>query len=231
MAGILYGIGVGPGDPELMTLKAVKVIRECDIIGIPAKEKESCTAYQIAVQAVAEMKEKPVLAVSIPMTREKEKLEEAYEEGCRKLEEQLSAGKKIAFLNLGDPAVYGTYLGIHERIQKKGYEVRLISGVPSFCAVAAALGVALGSGREEIHILPGCYNPQEAESYEGTRVLMKSAGRIDEVKEKLVELENMGKIKAYAVTNCGMEGQRVYREIRELEENAGYFTTIIVKEK
>lgn len=227
----MCGVGVGPGDPELITVKAINRIRECDLIGIPAKSADSCTAYQIARQAVPQITEKQVLCIPIPMTNDKIKLEAAYEEGSQKLMEQLEAGKHIAFLNLGDPVIYGTYMRIHEKVQKAGYEVKLISGVPSFCAVAAELGIPLASGEEKIHILPGCYLADEPEDYDGTRVLMKSGGKIEEVKKKLIELETSERAKSYAVMNCGMENQSICRNIENLDEKAGYFTTIIVKEE
>lgn len=229
MAGILYGVGVGPGEPELLTLKAVRKIRECDIIGIPSKTADSCMAYQIAYQAVPEMADKPILTVSIPMTMERAELIQAYEEGSRRLTERLQEGKSIAFLNLGDPTVYGTYMGLQKRVEQAGYGTEIISGVPSFCAVAAALQVPLGERQEMIHILPGIYCQEDMEM-EGTRVVMKSAGKIGEIKQKLLELEATGKTEVYAVTDCGMESQCIYRDIDELSEDTGYFTTIILKD-
>lgn len=231
MAGILYGVGVGPGDPELMTIKAVRAMRECEVIGIPAKDRDSCRAYQIALQMVPEIEKKPVVAVPIPMTTDSGKLAAAYEEGCERILGQLKENRSVAFLNLGDPTIYGTYMEVHKRVFSRGFQAEIISGVPSFCAVAAAVGISLGFGRENIHILPGFYCPKEAEEYGGTRILMKSAGKIGEVKQNLIELEESGKIKAYAVTNCGMESERIYQDIRKLDEEAGYFTTIIVKEE
>ncbi len=231
MAGILYGVGVGPGDPELMTLKAVRVLKECDIIGIPSKDKSSCTAYKIAFEAVSEIGDKAVIAVPVPMTTDSNKLKAAYAEGCNLIASELEKGKNVAFLNLGDPVVYGTYMKIHKGVTDMGYNAEIVSGVPSFCATAAVIGIPLGQGNEEMHILPGYYSADEIEKYNGTTVLMKSAGRIDKVKKKLVDLEKDGKVKAYAVTNCGMEGQMIYRNIEELREDAGYFTTIVVKEK
>ncbi len=230
MKGRLYGVGVGPGDPELITVKALRVIRECDLIGIPAGSPDSCTAYQIARRAVPEMEKKPVVCVPIPMTNDRDRLELSYGEGSRKLMEQLENGKQIAFLNLGDPVVYGTYMRLHEKVQRAGYEAELVSGVPSFCAVAAELGIPLALGTEQLHILPGYDLGEEMEGFSGTRVLMKSGGKVKAVKEKLQELETSGRARSHAVVNCGMEDQRVCRKIGDLDENAGYFTTIIVKE-
>lgn len=231
MAGKIYGVGVGPGDPELMTIKAVQIIRECDIIGIPAKDAVSCIAYQIARKAVPEIEAKPVIAVAVPMTTNRECLCAAYEQGCRELVNALKQNKKIAFLNLGDPSIYGSYMELHKRITEEGFQAEMVSGVPSFCAVAAALGVSLGSGGESIHILPGQYDSEELEAYSGTKILMKSGSRLAELKKRLAESEREEQIAAYAVTNCGMEDQVVCRDIRELEEGAGYFTTVIVKER
>lgn len=230
MAGILYGVGVGPGDPELMTVKAVRILKECGTIGIPAKSADSCTAFQVAVKAVPEIGAKPVIAVPVPMTKDRKRLSDVYDEGSQRLLAALEKGETIAFLNLGDPVVYGTYMELHSRVLKSGYQTEIISGVPSFCAVAAALDIPLGARKENIHILPGAYGTGEWEQYSGTRILMKSGGRLGEVKEQLVRSENDGNIKAYAVTNCGMEQQEVFHDIGKLEDDAGYFTTIVVKD-
>lgn len=230
MEGILYGVGIGPGDPELLTLKAVRIIEECDIIGVPAREAAVCMAYQIAVKAIPRIAEKPVLALPIPMTTDVIKLEKSYQEGCNKLIKELEQGKRVALLNLGDPTIYGTYMKFHERVVKAGWKAEVINGVTSFCAVAGALGISLGAEKENIHILPGCYHPEEIEEYNDTRILMKSGGNLGKVKEQLKKMEKEKKVKAYAVTDCGMESQEIYRDISKLNEQAGYFTTIVVKE-
>ncbi len=230
MAGVLYGVGIGPGDYELVTLKAVRILKECDVIGIPAEHKSSCTAYKIAVKAVPEIENKPVISVCVPMTRDKNKLETAYNEGCEKIEEELKKGKSIAFLNLGDPTVYGTYMKIHNIIIQKNYKAEIVSGVPSFCAVAARLGIALGQGNENIHIIPGCYNYDSIEMYKGTKILMKSAGETDNVKKRLAEMEKAERVSVKAVSDCGMDTERVYGSADMLDNETGYFTTIIVKD-
>lgn len=230
MKGKIYGVGVGPGDPEQMTLKAVKTIRLCDKIGIPAATPENCTAYKIALGAVPEMAEKPVVAVTVPMTRDKDRLNAAYDEGAKKLAECLEQGDTIAFLNLGDPTIYGSYMDLHQRLQAKGYEAEIVNGIPSFCAVAAALDYPLGDGDEEIHILPGSSRAEAAVQYTGTKIVMKSGRRVGEVKKVLEESVNCGEVQAAAVINCGMEDEKIVRDIRSLEETAGYFTTILIRE-
>lgn len=231
MAGKLYGVGVGPGDPQLLTLKAVKIIESCEIIGIPSRKKETCTAYQIAKGAVPLIEEKEIVCIPVPMMTDEKKLESAYQKGSALLESFMDKGKNIAFLNLGDPTVYGSYMTIHAHVRKDGYEAEIVNGVPSFCAVAATLELSLGTRNENIHILPGCYDEKEITKEDGTKVLMKSAGKIGEVKKKLLELESSGQAKAYAVVNCGMKDQKVCEDIQKLDESAGYFTTVILKDQ
>ncbi len=231
MCGVLYGVGIGPGDPELLTLKAVRMIRDCDVIGIPAKSPEESTAWKIACKAVPEISEKEVIAVPVPMTKDKEKLEKAYDAGCLALASALRAGKNIAFLNLGDPTLYGTYMVIHKKIRDMGLTASLVSGVSSICAVAAALNLPLGERKEAIHILPASYPIDMIQELKGTKVLMKSAGELKAVKQKLLTLEKNGLCKAFAVSNCGMENQKIFEQIECIEEDAGYFTTILVKDQ
>ena len=157
MQGKIYGIGVGPGDPELMTLKALRLIREADAIAIPGKEKETCTAYQIALGAVPEIDEKEIIPVVFPMTKNETVLKESHEAAVKSLAALMDQGKTVAFLTLGDVTVYSTYGYVHKKLLDLGYESVLVNGVPSFCAAAAKLGISLGEKAEAIHILPGSY--------------------------------------------------------------------------
>ena len=118
MTGILFGTGIGPGDPELMTLKAVRLIWENDTIAVPGEKPEESIAYQIAVQAVPELAEKELVAIPMPMTKNAKELEENHRRGAEKIEELLDAGKNVVFLTLGDPTVYSTYLYVHRRYWK-----------------------------------------------------------------------------------------------------------------
>ena len=137
--GKLYGVSVGPGDPELMTLKAVRIIREADVIALPHRDKEKCVSYKIAVQSVPEMDEKEFLMIHMPMTKDREQLKKAHEDGVNAVAEMLDRGKNIAFLTLGDVCIYSSCQYIYQPIKEMGYDTELISGVPSFCAAAARL--------------------------------------------------------------------------------------------
>ncbi len=225
--GTLYGVGVGSGDPELLTMKAVRVIREADVVAIPAETPESCVAYRIAAGAVGEISRKELLCVAMPMTKDRALLEKSHDEGARRVMACLDAGKNVAFLTLGDVAVYSTYLYIHKRVAAAGYETELVSGIPSFCAAAAVLGIGLAETKEPLHIIPATYGVEEALELPGTKVLMKSGKKLGAVKEALLR----SGCEAYMVENCGMEGQRVFRSAEEIDESAGYYSLLIVKEE
>lgn len=223
--GILYGVGVGPGDPELLTLKAVRILKECDVIAIPQENKENCTAYQIARQAVPELDEKPCLPLPMPMTKDQAKLVSSHEAAAARTAEQLAAGRTVALITLGDATVYSTYLYIHERIKRMGFETRIINGIPSFCAAAARLDMPLVNGSQKLHILPASYQIEEALDLPGVKVLMKSGRQMPKVKALL---RGRG-MEARMVENCGMEGEKTYQSLEEIPDQAGYFSLVIAE--
>lgn len=226
MSGKLYGVGVGPGDPELLTLKAVRVITEADIIAVPGEEKEKSVAFQIAQKAVNQINQKTILSIQMPMTKDKEQLEKSHEDGAKQIIDYLEQGKTVAFLTLGDPTVYATYLYLHKKVGAKGYPTEIISGIPSFCAVAAKLNIGLVENKEALHIIPSSYGVEEALTLPGTKVLMKAGKTMSKVKK---QLEKQGGQIAM-VENCGMENEKVYTELNEIPEEASYYSLIIVKE-
>lgn len=226
MPGTIYGVGVGPGDPELMTLKGVRRIKEAQVIAIPGKDRESCMAYRIAARAVEEIKEKEILPLAFPMTKDEAVLRECHDRAAEQIAAVLDTGRDAAFLTLGDPTVYSTYLYLHKRLLSMGYESEIVSGVPSFCAAAARLAVGLGEKADSIHILPGSYPVEEGLALSGTRVLMKSGKQLAKVKKALTERG----LKAVMAENCGMEEERLFYKTEEIPETAGYYSLIIVKE-
>lgn len=232
-SGILYGIGVGTGNPKQMTLQELEVIRECDLIVIPAVSKEECYAYRIAEQAYHEISEKPVLCMPFPMIKDEGKLEISHNKIYENIEGYLSKGQKVGMLTIGDPSIYSTYMYMHKRAEANGWRAQIISGVPSFCSVAARLGISLGEKNEEIHIIPSAYKPENTFSYDGTCVYMKSGKGLKALISALrLRQETTGEsYEINAVSNCGMDNEKIYHGLDELEEAQGYLTTVIVKKK
>lgn len=227
MRGRLYGVGVGPGDPELMTLKAVRMIREADVVAVPGEHAKDTVAYQIAVQAVPELETKELLAIYMPMTHDRAKMQENHQKGAKLLEKMLDAGKKVVFLTLGDPTIYSTFSYLQRIVEADGYETGCVSGIPSFCATAARINEPLVEWNEALHIVPAVHRAETEIIGSGNYVFMKSGRKIGKVKELLAQT---GK-QVFMVENCGMENEHVYRKIEELPEEAGYYSLIIAKEQ
>ena len=227
MSGCLYSVGVGPGDPELMTLKAVKIIRNCQVLVLPAESKEKCVAYQIARRAIPEIEDKTTVCLVMPMTKDKDRLEKSHREGTQKVAEVLDAGKDAAFLTLGDPTVYATSMYIHQRIAGMGYRTSIVSGVPSFCAAAAKLGVSLGEKQEQIHIIPASYDVEAAMQLPGTKILMKAGKMMPVVRQCVKEHHGW----AAMVENCGMAEEHLWINAEDMPEHPGYYTLVIVKDR
>lgn len=223
--GCLFGVGVGPGDPELMTLKAVKTVNENEIIAVPGEVKEESVAYNIA-KAVTDIENKNVIALPMPMTKDKAILEENYSKAAAEIISYLEKGKNVVYLTLGDATVYATYMYIHRKVGEAGYDTKIISGIPSFCAAAARLNMSLVERSEILHVIPSSYQIDEALTLPGTKVLMKAASKMNEVKKQLIEMNadvNM-------VEKCGMPDERIFRSAEEIDENAGYLSLIIAKD-
>ena len=246
MSGIFTGVGVGPGDPELMTLKAVRATEACSVIAIPVSagtlEKpvyetagnqsnaaylKRCVAYRIAAGAVRGIGEKDRLYLPMPMIKEKDRLKVVHERDAAAVAELLDQGKNVVFLTLGDPTVYSTCMYVHKRLKRDGYTTRIVPGIPSFCAAAARMDIPLVENRQELHVLPASYHIEESLDLPGTKVLMKAGRQMAEVKRLLTEKG----LDSVMVENCGMENEKLYFGAQEIPEQAGYYSLLVVKER
>ncbi|MBO5994481.1 MAG: precorrin-2 C(20)-methyltransferase [Firmicutes bacterium] len=225
MRGKVFCVGVGPGDPELMTLKAVRLIKENDVILLPGKEPRETVAYRIAVKAVPELEDKELVAIDMPMTKDRDTLNEAHRKGAELIESYLDEGRDAVFLTIGDPTIYCTFTYLQTILNKDGYETEFISGIPSFCAAAARLNIPIAEWEEPVHILPAAHNLGDGLGYEGNYVIMKTGSHMEEVKEMI---KSSGR-EARMVMNCGMEDERVYNSTDEIPDDSGYFSLIIAK--
>ncbi|MEG2074023.1 MAG: precorrin-2 C(20)-methyltransferase [Angelakisella sp.] len=226
--GVFYGVGVGAGDPELMTLKAVRILKECTVIAAPQTKSGEMLALDIAKQAV-DLSEKTILPLSFTMERDKAKQHAAHMKAAALVEEYLDNGRAVAMLNLGDVAIYSTYCYMMDILRERGYETVMISGVPSFCAVAARLGISLTEMNSPLHIIPaGAVSLDTVLDMSGTKVLMKSGKQAEQVVRALRDKNMLDK--AAMVQNCGLPDEIVSMDMNSLNHAVGYFSTIIVKE-
>ncbi len=228
--GIACGVGVGPGDPELITLKAVRIIRESDVIVLPSSPKEGCRAWQIALPAVPEIAEKPLLVLDFPMKTDRLSLDRYHDEAARKIASVCEEGKTAAFLTIGDPSVYSTWAYLELRLHRAGIRTETVCGAASFLAAASALGISLGERDEMIHIIPGSADQEAALALPGTKILMKNKRSFPSLLEKLRDMERSGLAGVRAVSHCGAAEERLFRSAAEIPEDASYLTTVIVKD-
>lgn len=228
MKGTLYGIGVGPGMPEQITVQALDIIRKCELLVLPSTEKENCSAYNIVRNICPEIEKKQFLLCDFPMTRNPSLLETAQKAAAEKICDAIQ-NKSAAFLTIGDVTVYSTFLYVKQLVEKNDFEVKLINGVPSFCAVAARLGISLSEKDESIHIIPGSYSVENSFDLNGTLIFMKAGKKLLELKEFLLKKSIDYDFNFYGISNCGLDNEKLFSCPEELSENESYFTTVIVK--
>lgn len=209
-----------------MTLKAVRLIRENTIIALPGPVAAETVAYQIAIQAVPELKSKTLLSVEMPMTHDQEEMNRGHEQAANQIEAYLKQGENVVFLTLGDPTIYSTYLYVQKRIAGRGYRTELVSGITSFCAAAARTGTSLVEWDEQLHVLPAIHRLDHPLDLPGNYVLMKSGKKMQQVKQLLLESGR----DVVMVENCGMENEHIYRGTHSIPDDAGYYSLIIAKE-
>lgn len=227
MKGIAYGVGVGPGDPELMTLKAIRLIRENDVIALPGREPKETVAYKIAAALVPELQDKELVPVYMPMIKDRALIDLEHRKAAKLLEGYLDQGKNVVYLTLGDSTIYCTFSYIQHFLEADGYPTELVPGITSFCAAAARLNVPLCEWDEQLHVVPAVHRLDKVLDEPGNYVLMKSASQMAAVKDML---RKSGR-DVMMVENCSMQNEKIYRDVEDIPDDAGYFSLIIAKEK
>ena len=224
--GTFYGVGVGPGDPELMTLKAVRVLEHCSVLAAPQTSSGEMTALSI-VKQVLDLENKTLLPLFFTMSRDRERQRAAHQAAVDQIRPYLEGGQDVAMAVLGDVSVFSTYCYLMEILKQQGFPCAMVPGVPSFCAVAARLGRSLTEADTPLHILPGGGEALSGSlGLPGGKVLMK-AGK--NYAAALEELERRGLLdRAGMVENCGLPGERVFDSLEGKPDSSGYFTTIVI---
>lgn len=225
MPAIFYAVGVGPGDPELITLKALRILRECDVIGVPADNPSASHAYRILLEAAPELASKPLLLLPTPMTRDSAVLEQSYTDNAARVVSTLTQGSSVAAVTIGDPSVYAAIHTLLVKIRALGYTTQMIPGIPSFCAAACTLQESLGTRNEAIHILPGSYPVEESLSLSGTKVILKSADSYPRIRRLLDE----NNLQARLVIRCGCPEEKIYTDIKDFPDRTEYLSLIIAR--
>lgn len=230
--GTFYGIGVGPGDPELITLKAKNVLEKMRYIFTPVVEKgKKSIAYSIAKMFISP--DAAVKTLIFPMTTDRIVCEKAWEENVMKIATILKKGNDAAFITIGDPMTYSTYGYILKKMQAMYPQVQSITipGVPSYLAVAASANLPLAVSNEIITLVPANTTDGKIKqllSLSNTVILLKHHKKTKELFKILQEM-NLDD-KAIYVSRCGFEDQIITSNpTQDLLEKTDYLSLLIVK--
>ena len=219
--GTLYGVGTGTGDPELLSLKALRGIREADVIAVPNEIPENSLPYQTVIKVYPELPEKEILKVPFLMEPDQAAREDVRRQNAESISAVLDQGLDVAFLTIGDPSIYTTYSYVSEILRPRGYRCEMISGVPSFCGASARLNVTLCSDNERLEIIPGGMGSRTG----STQVYMKYESRFPQL---IDELTSLGE-KPLIIENCCLDNERAFTDATDLPDDIGYFNIVISK--
>ena len=231
--GKLYGIGVGPGDPKLLTLRAKEILDQVDVIFCP-KGDEGGTSWARSIIEATTSADKEFVELPFPMTRDKNVLKTYWEKAAKRIAEEIAKGKQGAFITLGDPFIYSTYIYLLRTLLQNfpDIEVETIPGISAFNAAAARAQIPLAQGDERMAILPvrkDLRGLREAFEAFDTVILMKVGSKLDKVMALLEELDLLKH--SVLVSRIGYPGEKIIHDLSSLEkiEKEGYLSVIIVK--
>lgn len=230
--GKLYGIGVGPGDPELLTLKAYRILNEAEVIFCPEKEAGAGSVAFDIIDGLLEHAKAEIVNLVYPMHYHGARLQEMWEQNAGRIAQYLEGDRTGAFITLGDPAVYSTFMYTLPYIEAAGVLVEVVPGIPSFCAVADRMKMPLVAWDENLLVAPVRRNAsgdlgkvlQEHDNV----VLMKPSSN----KKELIRAirDNHLEDRFVLVTKSGTGEEKIVTDIEELAQyDIPYLSTMIIK--
>ncbi|MCZ8516350.1 precorrin-2 C(20)-methyltransferase [Paenibacillus filicis] len=232
--GILYGLGVGPGDPELITVKAFRILKESPVIAYPRK-RMGAPSYALAIMELyVDTQQKEMLGLTFPMTKDQAALDKQWNQTVETLWEPLSQGKNVAFVTEGDPMLYSTFIHLMRRMKELHPEVETVSipGISSVLAAASTLGVPLADGDERVAVVPATDDygrMREAIETHDCVVFIKVAKVINVALMVLRDLELVEK--AAVLTKVTSKEEQIWRNVAELEGRELEYLTLMVVRK
>ena len=230
LIGTFYGIGVGPGDPELLTVKAINALKKIDVLIAPKTEKKSdSVALSIAQPYLRADVE--IIFQTFPMIRDFTEEKEIFEENKEEILKILRGGRNVGFATLGDPMFYSTYIYIFKLLEPYNVRIVTIPGVPAFLAIAAQIGRPLAYGNDILTIIPATADLtaiNKALDQSDVTVLMKVYKNFPEVVDAL---QARGMIeKAVLVSRCGLDDEKIITDVAaHKDETLNYLSTILTR--
>ena len=235
----LIGIGVGPGDPDLLTVKAVNAIKNADTIMCPAsKEDRPSIALSVVDSMIDKTKNQEIVKLIFPMTKDKDVLETYWKKNARIMAEKVLSGKKVVYLTVGDPYLYSTWIYMHREISANHPDMKIsvIPGIVSMFTFASKVGISIAEGAEKVAIIPSCYDlssVKEIAKNSEVLVFLKDGRYFDQVIDLLKE-SGFPDNSIFAIgQDLGTENE-IIRKLTLGEVNDGtlttkYFSILVVK--
>jgi precorrin-2/cobalt-factor-2 C20-methyltransferase len=232
-AGTLYGIGVGPGDPELITLKALKVLHRVPHIFAACSTKNS---YSLALSIVrCHLNGAGIEHLPFPMSKDDRVLAEAWERNARRVLEVLASGSDAAFVTLGDPLTYSTFGYLLKTLKRLDPQVAIVTipGITSYSAAAALTHIPLTEGEESFYLVSGALGAaqlKEVIDKSDNIVILKTYRYFDEIFQVLEDMDLLDR--TTCISRCGLEGETIVENLRELKgRELPYLSMVIIKKK
>lgn len=225
MSGTLYGIGLGPGDPDLMTLKAHRLISNARVVAYPTLAGAESFARSIAADIIP--KDASEIVMDVPMTVEREPAQAAYDAGANKIAAALDAGENVICLCEGDPFFYGSFMYIFARLSDR-FSVEVVPGVTSITACAAKAGLPLAARNERLTVLPGPLPAKELRArIDGAEsvAIMKVGRHLPKIRAVIDDL-GFGRDAVY-VEHASLPGERICA-LSDAPEKAPYFSMVLL---
>ncbi|HHT18466.1 MAG: precorrin-2 C(20)-methyltransferase [Euryarchaeota archaeon] len=225
--GKFIGVGVGPGDSELLTVKGIKTLKSVPVICAPKSSKDKPSlALSIVQNILNERKDDYVILEPLfPMIEDKRALENYWKGAAQLVIDELDQGKDVSFITLGDPSIYSTFSYIAQIIQDEGYIVEMVPGITSFTSCAASAGITLSEKDEIVIVVPKVdQRLEEILEHADTAVIMKTS-RHSEMLEDIIKKDSRDK-KIISVQNCGMKDEKIFNGFAK---KGKYLSTTIVK--
>ena len=235
----LVGIGVGPGDVDLLTVKAVRAIQNADIIMCPASnESRPSIAFTIVSPIIDKSKNQEIIKLIFPMTKDKDILKASWKKNAKIMAETVLTGKNVVYLTVGDPFLYSTWIYMHKDL-KENYpdmNINVIPGIVSMFTFAAKVGVSVAEGAEKVAIIPSCYDlssVKEIAKHSESMIFLKDGRYFDKVIEVLKE-SGFPDNSIFAIgQDLGTENEIIRKmtlgEVNDSSLTTKYFSILVVK--
>lgn len=234
----LTGIGVGPGDPDLLTVKAARAIRDADVVMCPASAEDRPSIALSCVSSLVDESRQEVVRLIFPMTKDRAVLEETWRRNAQIMAERVLGGGNVVYLTVGDPYLYSTWIYMHRHLKEEhpGMEIGVIPGIVSMFAFASKVGVSIAEGAEKVAIIPSCYDlsrVREIAKNSDSMVFLKDGRYFDQVIDVLREA-GFPDDSVFAIgQDLGTENE-IIRKLTLGEVNDGvltskYFSILVVK--